>query len=514
MDFITSKNPATGEEILRQECFNPTEMTNLVQRARLAQEPWRRLSFKERAKFLKRGQQYMLAHMDELALNLAKNNGKPLVEALSAEVFASIQTYGFAMKRAEKLLTDTPIHIGGGLLTKKAYITYQPLGVLGIISPWNYPLSTPFSEVILGLIAGNAIILKPSEITGLVNQDMQKIIDAMKLPKDLVTLVHGRGDVGAALASAKVDRLIFTGSTTTGRKIMSTASQNLTPVTLELGGKDCMIVLEDCNIELAASAAVVGGFFNTGQTCCSVERLLIHENIVDPFLKAYKEKLNKLRVGASSGFENDLGAITFEGQKKIYFEQTQDHVSHNQKTVFGDANFDGKSNFMKPLVVQADDKRSFWKDETFGPVVAYKTFKTDEEAISINNDSPYGLTALIISGNTSRARKMAKHLQVGAVVINDAPFTNACATLPWGGVGESGFGRVHGEAGLKELCQQRLVVYDIVGQMKQLWWYPYNKAQYDFFKALAYFTAGDGLFVKLKALINILKHIFKMGPRI
>ncbi len=514
MDLILSKNPASGEIIHTEKTFDHSKISEVVERAKAAQKTvWGNFSIKSRMKHLEKGRRFLLENIDSIAQSISQNNGKPLVEAL-AEVVPMIQTISYLSKNAEKILKDEKVPMGFFLPTKKAYLTYRPLGVVGIISPWNYPLSTPFAEVAQNLVAGNAVILKPSEVTGLVNQWIQKIVDKMELPEHVFTMLSGKGDVGAALASSFVDRIMVTGSVNTGRKVMTSAAANLTPVTLELGGKDCMIILDDANIETAASAAVVGGMYNAGQTCCSVERLIIHESIAEEFLNLMKEKLKKIRVGESQDFQNDMGPITFEGQKAVYLNQLKDHIKHKERTVFGDTDFDGKARFMKPLVVQTGDSRDFWKEETFGPVIAIKTFKTDLKAIEINNNSRFGLTALIWSKNTARAREMAKHLNVGTVVINDAPFTNAIPMLPWGGVKESGFGKVHGAQGLRDLSHMRVISYDIAGQQKQFWWYPYSRVQYDFLKNYALLFEGIGFTTKFRAFLNVIKNITKMGPRI
>lgn len=513
MENIISKNPATGQQIHSVPSCNPADVSKIVDNARRAQVSWGAMTVKERVRFLRKARDFMFRHMDEIAADISKNNGKPLVEGLS-EVLPMILTTTYLEKNAARILRDQKVGMGGFFPTKRARITYQPMGVIGIISPWNYPLSTPLAEVLPALAAGNSVILKPSEVTGLVSSWIQKIIDSMGLPRDVFTLLPGRGDVGAALASSSVDRIMVTGSVATGKTVMAAASQRLTPVTLELGGKDCMIVLEDANLDAATSAAVVGGLYNAGQTCCSVERLLVHESVAEPFIQKMNEKIARLRIGESKGHDVDIGSITFEGQKNVYFSQVQDHLSNQGKTLFGKPAFDGKSSFMEPLVVEAAEGRKFWTEETFGPVIAVKKFKTDAEAISINNDSPFGLTALIWTKNQKRARRMAAALNVGTVVINDAPFTNAIASLPWGGVKESGFGRVHGEAGLKDMCHTRLIVYDLAGQAKQPWWYPYNKAQYDFLKNYAILLAGKGLINRVGAFFQVIKNALKMGPRI
>jgi succinate-semialdehyde dehydrogenase/glutarate-semialdehyde dehydrogenase len=277
---------------------------------------------------------------------------------------------------------------------------------------------------------------------------------------------------------------------------------------LELGGKDPAIVLSDADIDVASSGVAVGGFFNNGQTCCSIERLLVHESIADNFLSMLNSKLAKLRVGASTANSNDLGPLTYEAQKSVLRKQFQDLGPKHADL------YDGKANFLIPTLIPAKPGSKIWEEESFGPVLVYDTFKTDDEAIEKANRTDFGLAAVIWSKDTSRAQKMAKKIRAGTVVINDAPHTHAIFSLPWGGLKNSGIGRVHGEEGLRDMCHQQIVTYDILGQWKQPWWFPYSDIHFALLKNFTLFIAETSLFKKAKYLILVIIDSMKVEKRL
>ncbi|MCC6277167.1 MAG: aldehyde dehydrogenase family protein [Oligoflexia bacterium] len=514
MEFIEVHNPATGEVIDRIESFDPRQMSDVLEKARSAQKKWAKLSFKLRGQHLNKGKQYILENQERIVKVISKNNGKPNYEALAHDVLPALSAIHFAQNKIPGILRDRRVGLGWYLANKSNYYAYEPLGIIGIISPWNYPLNTPFTELVFALMCGNAVILKPSEVTGSINLVISEIVHAMQLPEGLFQILHGKADVGAALASSKVDRLIFTGSTSTGKKVMAAAAQNLTPLTLELGGKDCMIVFEDSDLDVASSAALAGGFYNAGQACCSVERILVQNSIYQPFCELLSQKAAKLRQGPSIGFENDLGPVTFEGQKRIYQEQRSEFKKHNLKIIHGNIEYDGKANFHPPLIVEGRPGVSLWDDETFGAVMAIKSFQTEQEAIETHNLSPYGLTAVVYSRDQKRALRVARQLRVGIVTINDGPYMNAVSAAPWGGFRDSGFGKVHGPQGIRDLCRETLISRDLLGQLKQYWWFPYTQRQYLMMKNFILVIVGDGIFLKLKSLIKTVYYFFTMGRRI
>lgn len=506
MTNIESLNPATGQVLKVVTSATPQDVEQAVEKAKSAFKSWSQTSLNARLKHLEKGQLWLIQNMDAVSEVISLNNGKPRVESLMSDIAPVIQSVTHYQKYAKKHLANEPIPIADVLPTKKAYMTFSPLGVVGIISPWNYPFSIPMGEVLSALVAGNCVILKPSEVTSLVNEKILQMMTACQLPAGVFQMIEGDGAVGAALTSSSIDKICFTGSVPTGKKVMRSASENLIPVTLELGGKDPCIVLESADLDVASSGVVVGGFYNNGQTCASVERLLVHKNIEEIFIACVREKLARLRVGPTQGFDNDIGPITYQNQKKVIKEQLQ-NLSGTEAT------YNGVDNFLKPQIIKTRPTDKVWIEETFGPVIAYDTFTTDEEAVEKANTTNFGLGA-VIWGNTKHAQKLAKQLYAGTVVINDAPFTGVVAGIPWGGVKQSGFGKVHGKEGLRDMCLNRVVTYDIQGQARQLWWYPYSKNHYDFLKLFIFMMSSKGLFTKITWLMRMLLGLLKIEKRL
>lgn len=496
MQKISYYNPATGEALGQTVPTTPNEVQEVFEKSKLAFAQWSQTPIRQRVEHLAKGRHWLLQHIDEIADAISLNNGKPRVEALMADVGSVIQSFLYHEKNTEKLLADEPISIWQYLPNKRAVLTFSPLGVVGVISPWNYPFSLPLGEVISALAAGNCVILKPSEVTGLVNQKIQQLMNACNLPEGVFQMIEGEGEVGAALTKLPLSKIAFTGSVATGKKVMRAAADNLVPISLELGGKDPAIILEDANLDVATSGVLAGGFYNNGQTCASVERLLVHKSIESEFILLLQEKAKRLRVGPSVDYNNDIGPITYAPQKQVIKSQLDQLEGSSSKL------YDGKSPFLPPVIIKTSNKDLIWKEETFGPVIAYDTFTTDEEAIVKANDTQFGL-ASVVWGQTDHANKVARQLYAGTVVINDAPFTNAIPALPWGGVKNSGIGRVHGKEGLRDMCLTRVITTDIQGQARQLWWFPYSKNHYLFMKAFTLFLGTRG--------INKITWLFKMA---
>lgn len=507
MEKINYYNPATGESIGEIQPHSKEDVLKAFEKSSVAFTTWSKKSIEERIKHLRKGRLWLMKNIDSFVDAISLNNGKPKVEALMADVSSVLSTLKHLEKYTEKYLEDEAISVFEYLPQKKAYLTFSPLGVIGVISPWNYPFSLPMGEVFGALAAGNTVLLKPSEVTGLVAKKIQDLMNACELPDGVFQILMGGAETGATLTSLPLGRIIFTGSVATGKRVMKAAADNLVPISLELGGKDPAIVLDDADIDIASSGVLAGGFYNCGQTCASIERLLVHKKIEKEFIQALTEKAKKLRVGPSTSFDNEMGPITYPLQKEIIKKQLDEYSGGSTNL------YDGKSNFLNPIIIKANDKHSVWNDETFGPVIAYDTFETEDEAIEKANRSGFGLASVIWSGSNTRARKIARHIYAGTVVINDAPFTNAVPALPWGGVKDSGLGRVHGKEGLRDLCLSRVVVYDIQGQAKQLWWFPYSKNHYEFMKAFVLFLSSSGL-SKLFALFSMLAKGIKTEKRL
>jgi len=443
---LSSYNPATGDLLGSVPIFSAAEVDAAVARARVAAETWSTRSFAARNEELDAFRHALAAAADTIADILHRENGKPELEALT-EVMMSLGHLKHAVARAETAMA--PKKVSAGLLANfRATISYAPLGVVGVIGPWNYPLNTPMGSIAHALAAGNAVVWKPSELTPLVALEIEKIAKQTFALPDLLQVVTGAGATGAALAKAAVDKISFTGSAATGKRVMLAASERLTPVLMELGGKDPMIVSDDADLEKAAEAAVYGGLTNAGQACISVERVYVAEAVYDKFVDEVVKQVRDLKVGGDDG---DLGAMTSEAQVKIVKDHLDDAVAKGAKVLTGGPNAISGS-FIQPTVLTGvTHQMKVMTEETFGPVIPIQKVKSIDEAVRLANDSRYGLGSSVFAGKS--ARSIAGKLRAGMTSINSVMAFAGIYGLPFGGVGESGFGRIHGDEGIREFTR-------------------------------------------------------------
>lgn len=478
---IISVNPATGEKLAEIPMSTPEDVHQAVARAWAAFPNWAGRRFSERGRVILEARQYILDHLEETVEVIYKETGKPKTEALSSDVMAVLDLMTYYAQSTEKLLRRERIPLGKySLMGRSSYVQYEPLGVIGIISPWNFPFAIPVGEVVMALMVGNTVVLKPSEYTPLVGLKIGEIFQAVGLPEGVLNVVPGDGSTGAALAEANVKKILFTGSVATGRKVMMAAAKHLTPVVLELGGKDPMIVCRDADVEVAASAAVWGAFANAGQMCASVERCYVDEAIADEFIAKVVEKTKRLRQGPSHSLDTDIGSLTNENQLRIVENQVGDAIARGATVLCGgQRNRELGGYYFKPTVLtNVDHTFSIMRDETFGPVLPIMTYKTEEEAIRLANDSPYGLTASVWTKDIRRGRDLAAQLEAGTIMINEVAYTHALPQTPWGGVKQSGIGRTHSKWGLIEMVQVEHVHINRMARTKDPWWYGYSRQLY------------------------------------
>lgn len=509
---IVSYDPATGDEIGRAPLSSPEEVKQAVARARAAQPAWANLSFRERGRVILKARKLMLDARDEIALLVSRETGKPIAEALSMEIVPTLDTMHYFARASEGLLRAQKIDIGQyGLMGRSSRLVFKPLGVIGIISPWNFPLATPADEVVMALMAGNAVVLKPSELTPLIAMKIGEIFDRAGLPKGLLKIVTGDGSTGGALIDARIDKIMFTGSVATGKRVAEAAAKYLTPVVLELGGKDPMIVLEDADIENAARGAVWGAFANSGQACASVERCYVQESVAQKFLNLVVHETRALKQGVGTAEAVDVGAMTNERQRAIVEEHVSDAVQRGATVLTGGrrgAKVEGY--FYEPTVLtDVDHGMMIMRDETFGPVLPVMTFKTDDEAIELANDSVFGLTASVWTKNIARGRRLAERIEAGTVMVNEVVYTHGIAQTPWGGVKDSGYGRTHGRLGLLELVTPTHIHINRISFLPDLWWFRYDPNATKLFGGLASkFTTGSLIQTSL-LLPQILRRWFR-----
>jgi acyl-CoA reductase-like NAD-dependent aldehyde dehydrogenase len=510
---IVSYDPGTGAELGRVPLLSPEEVVQAVRRAAAAQPSWAGLSFKERARVILKAREVMLGQISDLATLISRETGKPIAEAMSMEAVPTLDAMHYFATHSEKLLRPQKIDIGQyGLMGRSSRIVYKPIGIVGIISPWNFPLATPAVEVVMALMSGNAVVLKPSELTPLTALRLGEIFKRAGLPDGLFEIVTGDGSTGAALIEARVDKIMFTGSVSTGKRVAEAAAKHLTPVVLELGGKDPMVVLDDADIETAARGAVWGAFANSGQACASVERCYVHESVAPQFLAQVLACTQALRQQVGTKDNTDVGAMTNERQLQIVEEHVADAVERGAKVVSGGKRVDNLDGFFYPPTVLTDvnHRMAIMRDETFGPVLPMMTFQTDDEAIQLANDSVFGLTASVWTKDIARGRRLAERIEAGTVMINEVLYTHGIAQTPWGGLKESGYGRTHGRMGLLELVTPRHIHVNRVSFIPDLWWFRYDPRAQQLFQGLAtHFTTGS-IMRTTRLLPQMIRRLFAM----
>src|SRR5215217_251698 len=510
--MLISVDPSTGEEIGRVPLMDTAEVAAAVARARAAQPAWAGLSYRDRARFILRAREVVLDQLDEIAKLISRETGKPVTEAISMEIVPTLDLMYYFAEKTERLLKRRRIGLGQyNFMARTSYIIYKPLGVVGIISPWNFPWATPLDEVVMALMAGNAVVVKPSELTPLTSLKIADVFKQAQLPDGLLQIVTGDGSTGAALVEAGVDKIMFTGSVNTGKRVAEAAAKQLTPVVLELGGKDPMIVFEDANLENAARAAIWGAFCNSGQACASIERCYVHHSIADKFVEIVVKETKLLKQDKPSTGNIDVGAMTNERQLEIVEDHVSDAVERGANVRAGGHRLDGSPGwFHEPTVVTGvDHSMKLMRDETFGPVLPIMTFRTDEEAVRLANDSIYGLTASVFTRDLGRGKRIAEQIDAGTVMVNEVVYTHAVAQTPWGGVKQSGYGRTHGRLGLLEMVTAQHIHVNGMPAIPDVWWFPYTKQAGILFRGFARrFTSGSVLSSSL-LLPNILRRLWE-----
>jgi len=474
---ISSVNPATGEILRELECAGESDVHAAVARARSAQGDWAEIGVRKRIAVLREFQRRLHKRKSEIAEAITREAGKPVAEALTTEVLVVLDAARFLIDNAYRLLRDEPLP-HGNLATKlkRGRLVHEPYGVVGIISPWNYPFSIPATETLAALVAGNAVVLKPSEFTSLVALELESLLHAAGIPKDVFQLVVGDGTTGAALIHSQIDKLVFTGSVATGKRIAVAAAERLLPVMLELGGKDPLLVLDDADVDVASSAAIWGAFVNAGQTCLSVERCYVHRTLYESFLRACAEKTKKLRVGHGLDPETDVGPMIHERQLRIVEAHVEDAVTRGARLLVGGSRLTelGPSFYKPTVLADVTHEMRIMREETFGPVLPVAAFDSDDEAVQLANDSEFGLAACVWTHDDARGARLARRIQAGTVMVNDVVSCFGISEAPHGGVKSSGVGRAHGRFGLEEMVRLKYVDSDLMPGMKKVWWYGYG----------------------------------------
>ncbi len=512
LEAVPSIDPATGKVCGSYERTPPLLVPQLLLRAKEAQAAWAKVPVQERCARIGALKKMILDARDTLTDAVVRESGKPRVEAKFADVFVSLDTADYFSKYGPGLLKPESVpHHSTAAKLKSGTLHYEPLGVLAIISSWNYPLAIPVSQIIAAVAAGNAVLCKTSDFTPECGFLVDKLFREAGFPEGLVTLLQGGGDVGQALIDAHPDKVFFTGSVFTGRHVAEACARELIPSVLELGGKDAMVVLADADMDVTTSAAVWGSFTNCGQVCLSVERLFVESSVSEEFLRGCVKKTQKLRLGPGSDPQTDVGPLIRPQHVQRMSEVIEDAVQRGAKVLCGGRpRPDLGPNFFEPTVLTGvNSSMQLFRDETFGPILAVQVVRDAEEAIRLANDTEFALAASVWTRDTSRGKQIAQRLRAGTVLVNDAICGFAIAEAPHGGPGLSGWGRTHGKAGLLEMVHLKYMDVDRLPRMPKPWWYRYGaeleKAADDFLR----FEFSGGLVARLRHARGAMKTMFR-----
>ena len=513
---VQSLNPATGEVWREFASASAEEVQAAVARARTAQKQWSALSFDERARYLHHLADLVLAQSLEIARLIARENGKPVVEAQAMELMPALDFIHYYLKHGKKLLRAKRVpHGHWALKTTRGKIVHEPLGVVGIISPWNYPFMLPLGTIAPALLAGNTVVLKPSEFTPSCAQKIAELFAQAGLPENVFTVVQGDGVTGAALSHTQLDRIVFTGSFASGRKVALAATERLIPVTLELGGSDAMIVLRDADLEHATSGALWGRFVNCGQSCVAAKRIFIAREVFEPFVQMLVRKVAQLKLGHGDDPTTDIGPMIRMRQVDMIEKQLQEAVANGAQVLCG-----GKRRpdlgpcFFEPTVLtNVTPQMNVMCEETFGPLLPVYPVADAEEALQLANTSEFGLSASVWTKDLKLARAIASRIEAGSVLINDLIAHVGTSEASYGGIKTSGLGRTHGPEGLLEMTRMKFIDTDLVSFMRKPWWYHYDATLLASIANFSQFQHGRTLWAKLKNIPGTLR-LLRQGNKL
>src|SRR5947209_9152098 len=516
-DQLESFSPATGERIGSVPVTPPDEVQAVVQAVAKVQPFWAQLTLQDRARYLERAAQVVIDEGDEIRDLIVREQGKPRNEAFAMEVLPTIDALTWIARAGQEILADEKIPMPQVFLkTKASAFTYEPLGVIGIVSPWNYPWSIPFGEVALALMAGNGVVLKPASLTPLLGDRIARVFERAGVPEGLVRVIHGPG-TGAALVAADVAKVFFTGSVETGRGVGEECARRLKGSVLELGGKDAMIVLADANLDHAVAGALWGGFANAGQTCSGIERVYVMRDVADAFLEHVVEGARRLRVGDPLGWDTEIGPMVSREQFETVRELVDDAVAAGAKLLCGGPvasppGLEAGAFYAPAVLSEVTHEMRIMREEIFGPVLPVIVVDSEDEALRLANDSQFGLGASVWTSDRSKGERVARELEAGMVWINDHMFSHGACQCSWGGVKESGLGRTHSKFGLYECVNVKLRVWE-PSTVRNPWWHPYDETLGKALRQSAKILYGRPS-IRAAALRDGLGPLVKVGARL
>jgi acyl-CoA reductase-like NAD-dependent aldehyde dehydrogenase len=489
------ENPATGEVIRAVGLLGSEEVARMVERARAAKPGWEALGFEGRGRVLRRAQKWMVDNVERVIEVVVSESGKTYEDAQLADYGYTVAALGFWAKEARGYLADESVPSWNNPVVagKRLIIRYAPIGVVGVIGPWNYPIANSFGDCIPALAAGNSVILKPSEVTPLSSLLMAEMMRECGLPDGVFQVATGDGSTGAALIEG-VDCVMFTGSTKTGRSVMKAAADRLVPCYLELGGKDPMIVCADANLDRAANAAAYYSMNNGGQVCISVERVYVEEPVYEEFVQKVTDNVRALRQGKPGPAGSvDVGAVTFPPQIEIVDGHVKEAVQKGARVLVGGRRREGDGRFYEPTVlVDVDHSMKIMTEETFGPTLPIMKVSDAEEALRLANDTAYGLQASVWTRDVERGEALARRIEAGVVCVNDAQINYSALNLPMGGWKSSGLGTRHGAAGIRKYTKTQSLLVTKLAPKRDLHMFPYRKRRTKGLQRMLKFLYGRG----------------------
>jgi acyl-CoA reductase-like NAD-dependent aldehyde dehydrogenase len=512
---LESFNPATGELVGSVATITPDQVQSVVDDVGRVQPAWAELDLATRARYMRRAAEVLLDEIDEIADLLVNEQGKPRTEAYTMELLTTVDALHWIAKAGPKILAEEKVRMSQAfLLSKKGRFTYEPIGVVGVIAPWNYPWTIPFGEVAIALMAGNGVVLKPASLTPLLGEAIRRVFEKAGLPEGLVRVVHGGGAVGDALARSSVGKVFFTGSVEVGRKVGAVCAEALKGSVLELGGKDPAIVCADADLDNAISGIVWGGFANAGQTCSGIERVYVERQVADRFVEGVAREAQRLRLGDPREWETEIGPMTSEDQYEIVCELIEDAVASGATKLCGGptevAGFSGK--FVAPTVLTGvTHEMRIMKEEIFGPVLPIVVVDSEQEAIDLANDSEFGLGASVWTKDRQKGERIARRIESGMVWVNDHSFSHGACQCAWGGVKDSGVGRSHSKFGFYECVNIKTNAWE-PGLARDFWWHPYDRTLGEAVRTSAQLLYGKGA-ERTKALREGAGPLLKVGGR-
>jgi len=514
---LESFNPATGARLGAVNVTAPEDVQAVVDEVAAVQPFWAALPLADRARYLERAVQVLIDESDEIRDLIANEQGKPRNEAFAMELLPTIDALGWIAREGQQILADEKVPMPQLFLkTKHSTLVYEPLGVIGVISPWNYPWTIPLGEVAIALMAGNGVVLKPASLTPLIGERIAALLARAGLPEGLVRVLHGPG-TGSALVESSVAKIFFTGSVETGREVGEKCARQLKGSVLELGGKDPMIVLPDANLDHAIAGALWGGLANAGQTCSGIERVYVLRDVSERFIAGVVDGARALRVGDPLSWDTEIGPMVSREQFELVDELVQDAVAagatlHCGGPAVAPRGFESGAFYAPTVLTGVKHDMRIMREEIFGPVLPIVVVDSADEAIALANDSDFGLGASVWTADRSQGERIAGELQSGMVWINDHMFSHGACQCSWGGVKASGLGRTHSKFGLYECVNIKLRVWES-SKLRNPWWHPYDETLGQALRETAAILYGRPA-IRVAALRSGTAPLLKLGARL